>query len=64
MNTENTISQTDLEKITNYVYENYRSYKGKNLIINELNSCFSILKHKHGSPLFLGKNILNQNNDE
>jgi hypothetical protein len=47
-----------IAKITNYVYENYRDYKNKNLIITEHDNCFRILKHKDGSPLILGKTVI------
>jgi len=46
-------------KITEYVYKNYKSYKNKQLIIRELDNCFHILKHEDGSPLILGKKIIN-----
>ena len=47
-----------LDKLKNYVYENYKGYKNKVLIITETESCFRILKHKDGSPLILGKSII------
>lgn len=47
-----------LDKVKNYVYENYQDYKNKVLIITETESCFRILKHKDGSPLILGKSII------
>jgi hypothetical protein len=43
-----------IEQITKYVYENYRTYKNKELIIIEHNSHFSVKKHIDGSPLVLG----------
>lgn len=48
-----------IKKIEDYVYKNYKDYVGKQLIINENKSCFHVLKHKDGSPLILGKGILN-----
>jgi hypothetical protein len=48
------------QQITEYVYKNYKSYKDKQLIIRELDNCFHILKHEDGSPLILGKSIINK----
>ncbi len=50
--TEETIS-----KITDYIYKNYPSYKGIQLIIREKSNCFQVSKHEDGSPLILGKKI-------
>ena len=47
-------------QITEYVYKNYKSYKDKQIIIKELDNCFHILKHEDGSPLILGKSIINK----
>ena len=47
-----------VKKVEEYVYKNYKSYEGKQLIVKELESCFHVLKHKDGSPLVLGKSIL------
>lgn len=46
-------------KVQAYVYQKYKSYEGKNLIIKDKGSHFEIFKHKDGGPLFLGKEILN-----
>lgn len=48
------------DKVVKYVYANYKSYEGKELTITEKESHFQILKHKDGSPLILGKSILNE----
>jgi len=48
------------KQITEYVYKNYKHYKDKQLIIKELDNCFHILKHEDGSPLILGKSIINK----
>ena len=48
------------QQITEYVYKNYKEYKNKQLIIRELDNCFHILKHEDGSPLILGKSIINK----
>jgi len=59
MNKKIVVEPEIADKITEYVYSNYKSYKGEKLIITELNNCYSILKNKDGSPLFLGKSIIN-----
>jgi len=46
------------DQVIEYVYKNYSSYKGKQLIIKELDSHFRIYKHQDGAPLILGKSIL------
>ena len=53
------MNEETIKKITEYVYENYKSYKNKQLIIREYDKCFHVLTHKDGSPLILGKTILN-----
>jgi len=45
-------------KVQAYVYENYKSFEGKKLVIVEGSSAFLIYKHKHGGPLVLGKGII------
>ena len=44
--------------ITEYVYKNYKTYRDKQLIINEFDKCYHILLHKDASPLILSKGIL------
>ena len=44
--------------VTEYVYNNYPTYKNISLIIKEQNSHFRVYKHKDGSPLILGKKII------
>lgn len=48
-----------IEKVTEYVYNNYKSYKDKPLIIEEFGSFFTIRTKKDESPLILSKGILN-----
>ena len=48
------------KQVIEYVYKNYKPYKDKQLIIKEYDNCFHILKHKDGSPLILGKSIINK----
>ena len=52
------MTKETVKKVEEYVYKNYKSYEGKQLIIREFDSCFHILKHKDASPLILGKSIL------
>ena len=54
------MKEEDIEKITEYVYKNYKWLKNKKLIIRELKNCFHVLKHEDGSPLILGKSIINK----
>ena len=51
--TDNTI-----QKITEYVYKNYRWLKNKKLIIREKENCFHIVANEDASPLILGKSII------
>ena len=53
------MSEETKQRVTEYVYKNYKSYKEKQLIITELDNCFHIFKHEDGSPLILGKKIIN-----
>jgi len=48
-----------IKLIEEYVYKNYKSYKDKNLIIKDFDSHYRVLKHKDGSPLILGKEVIN-----
>ena len=54
------MKEEDIEKITEYVYKNYKWLKNQKLIIREFDNCFHILKHEDGSPLILGKKIINK----
>jgi len=49
-----------IQQITEYVYTNYKWLKNQKLIIREFDNCFHILKHEDGSPLILGKKIINK----
>ena len=53
------MSEEDIQKITEYVYKNYKSYKNKQLIIRARSNCFHVCKHEDASPLILGKKIIN-----
>ncbi len=48
----------NIDKVKEYVYKNYPTYKDKHLIITEHDNHFSIKKHIDGGPLVLGKSIL------
>jgi|TARA_R100000081_G_C4659173_1_gene86700 hypothetical protein len=57
----NDINQNVIDLVTEYVYKNYKTYKDKQLIIRDFGNHFRVLKHKDGSPLILGKSIINEN---
>tara|TARA_R110000772_G_scaffold196429_1_gene307197 strand:- start:319 stop:498 length:180 start_codon:yes stop_codon:yes gene_type:complete len=59
MNIVNNMNNNVVDQVTEYVYTNYKSYVGKELIIKDMDSHFRIYKHKDSSPLILGKTILN-----
>jgi TfoX/Sxy family transcriptional regulator of competence genes len=52
------MSEETKQKVTEYVHLNYSMYKNKPLIIIEKDSCFQVKIHEDGSPLILGKGIL------
>ena len=47
-------------KVSEYTQANYKHLKNKELIITEHGNVFHVRDHKDGSPLMLGKAILNQ----
>ncbi len=49
------------DKVVEYIKKHYsRSYgASETLIVKDAGSCFQIATHKDGSPLILGKKILN-----
>ena len=53
-----TMSKDISEQVREYVYNNYKTYKNKDLIITEHTNHFSIRRHRDESPLVLGKGIL------
>ena len=58
---ENVITDKEtVQLIEEYVYKNYKSYKGKELVIRDFGSHYRIYKHETGSPLILGKGIINK----
>jgi len=46
------------EKVTEYVYDNYKTYKNKPLIIKDKGSHFTILRNMTEGVLVLGKKII------
>lgn len=46
--------------VVSYVEAKYPKYKGKTLIVKELDSHFKVNLHENGSPLVLSKEILNK----
>ena len=56
------MNDEDIEKITEYVYKNYKGLKNKKLIIREKKNCLHVTAHEDSSPLILGKSIINKNN--
>ncbi len=56
--TNEELTPETIEKVTEYVYENYTLLKGKPLIIKDKGTHFTILQHITGAPLFLGKGII------
>lgn len=52
--------EKEIEKrVTDYAQKNYKMFAGKELIVTEGENCFYVSDHKDGSPLILGKSILN-----
>ena len=52
------VSPEVAEKLTEYVYSNYKLFKDKPLIIKDRGTHFTILKHITGGPLVLGKGVI------
>ena len=46
-----------MEAIKEYVYENYKQFKDKTLIINEFDSHYTVQVNEDASPLILSKGI-------
>lgn len=47
-----------IEKVEEYVRGRYKSYADVKLTIREGENCFYVYKHIDGSPLILGKKIV------
>lgn len=48
-----------IERVEEYVRTKYKSYAEIKLTIREGENCFYVYKHIDGSPLILGKSIIN-----
>ncbi len=59
MGKEETIAPEVRSKVEEYAFKNYKMFEGKTLLISERENCFLVYSHKDGSPLVLGKSILN-----
>ena len=46
------------EQVKEFVYENYKSYKDKTLLIQEFDSHWTVRVNKDESPLILSKNVV------
>jgi hypothetical protein len=46
------------DKVVTYVESKYPKYKNKTLIVKEFDNHFKILINRDGSPLILGKSII------
>ena len=55
---EEEVTPAVAQKVTEYVYKNYKNFVDKPLIIKDKGTHFQILKHKDEGPLFLGKTII------
>ncbi len=55
------IDATVSSKITEYVHNNYKSYRSKELLIKEFDSCYTIRREHDpdASPLILSKKSFN-----
>lgn len=47
------------QKVKDYVYAKYKNLEKKPLIVKDKGTHFQVLSHKDGSPMILGKEILN-----
>ena len=54
------ITKEIMNSVTQYVWANYKQYKDKPLIIREYDNHFKINMNKDGSPLILGKGIVDE----
>ncbi len=46
------------EKLTEYVYKEYKEFKDKTLIIRDKGTHYTIKHNINGAPLFLGKGVV------
>jgi len=54
------VDATVSRMITDYVHDNYKNYRGKNLLIMEYDSCYTIRREHdpNSSPLILSKKVI------
>lgn len=52
------VSDDIKNKLTEYVYKNYESYKNKNLIIRDKGTHYTIMNNPTGGYLFLSKDVV------
>ena len=52
------VSDDIKNKLTEYVYNNYKTYTNKTLIIRDRGTHYTVLKHINGGPLYLSKDVV------
>mgnify|MGYP003641817304 CR=1 FL=1 len=52
------VSDDIKNKLTEYVYNNYKTYTNKTLIIKDRGTHYTVLKHINGGPLYLSKEVV------
>tara|TARA_Y100000361_G_C11108534_1_gene316238 strand:- start:146 stop:328 length:183 start_codon:yes stop_codon:yes gene_type:complete len=52
------VSDDIKNKLTEYVYSNYKTYTNKTLVIRDKGTHYTVLKHIHGGPLYLSKDVV------
>tara|TARA_R110002020_G_scaffold451637_1_gene665799 strand:- start:339 stop:521 length:183 start_codon:yes stop_codon:yes gene_type:complete len=52
------VSDDIKNKLTEYVYNNYKTYTNKTLIIRDRGTHYTVLKHINGGPLYLSKEVV------
>ena len=55
---EETLTDAQIEYVSEYVDKNYRHLKNKDLIVKKLGNCIGVLDHPDGSPLILSMKFL------
>ena len=53
------MDKTVEQKVKDYAYKHYKMFEGKELYVSEGDNHFRVSSHRDGSPLILGKGILN-----
>ena len=52
------VSDDIKNKLTEYVYNNYKTYTNKTLVIRDKGTHYTVLKHIHEGPLYLSKDVV------